>query len=134
VGVEVMAYDIDGRTYPCQLFFESVCGKEKSKNAKNIDFDDPNEFISKECSECAFLPICPTCYGTNYIERGNIGSRDMSICKLDKIRFFEIAKYEYDRIINDKTDIQQIADEEKLKRIKTLDGIEKLLPFFNNIN
>jgi radical SAM protein with 4Fe4S-binding SPASM domain len=131
VGTEMTVYDIDGRAYPCQLFFESVCGKEKSENAKNIDFSDPNEFISKECSACALLAICSTCYGSNYIERGNIGIRDMSMCKLEKTRIFEIAKYEYDRIINDKTDIRQIADEEKFKRIKTLDGIEKLLPFLN---
>ena len=133
-GTEMTAHDIDGRAYPCHLFFESVCGKEKSENAKNIDFADPNEFISKECSDCPILDICPTCYGANYIERGNIGSRDMSICKLNKIRVFEIAKYEYDKIVNDNTDIQAISDEEKLKRIKTLDGIEKLLPFLNEFN
>jgi radical SAM protein with 4Fe4S-binding SPASM domain len=133
-GTEIVAHDIDGREYPCHLFFESVCGKEKSENAKNINFADPNEFISKECSDCPFLDICPTCYGSNYIERGNIGSRDMSICRMEKIRFLEIAKYEYDRIVNDSTDIKDISEEEKVKRIRTLDGIEKLVPFLNDLN
>ncbi|MDR0829499.1 MAG: 4Fe-4S cluster-binding domain-containing protein [Prevotellaceae bacterium] len=133
-GTEIVAYDIDGRVYPCHLFFESICGKEKSKNANNIDFADPNEFTSKECSDCPILTICPTCYGSNYIERGKIGSRDMSLCKMNKIRVFEIAKYEYDRIVNDKTDLQNMSDEEKFKRIKTLDAIEALFPFFNKFD
>lgn len=133
-GTEMVAYDIDGRAYPCHLFFESVCGKEKSENAKNIKFDDPNEFISRECSDCPFLTICPTCYASNYIERGSIGNRDMALCVLNKVGFLEVAKYEYDRIINDKTDFKEIPDNEKFIRIKTLDAIEKLLPFLNDIN
>jgi radical SAM protein with 4Fe4S-binding SPASM domain len=133
-GTEIVAHDIDGREYPCHLFFESVCGKEKSENAKNINFADPNEFISKECADCAFLEICPTCYGANYIERGNIGCRDMTICKMEKIRFLEVAKYEYDRIINDNTKIEEILEEEKIKRIRILDGIEKLIPTLNELN
>lgn len=130
VGTEIVAYDIDGRAYPCHLFFESICGKEKSEKAININFADPNEFISKKCADCSFLAICPTCYASNYIERGNIGNRDMLLCTMEQIRFFEVAKYEYERIINDKFDINALSDEEKFVRIKTLDGIEKLLPFF----
>ncbi|MDR1984895.1 MAG: 4Fe-4S cluster-binding domain-containing protein [Prevotellaceae bacterium] len=133
-GTEMKAYDIDGREYPCHLFFESVCGKEKSENAKNIKFDDPNEYISRECFDCIFLPTCPTCYGANYIERDYIGNRDMSLCKLEKIRVYEIAKYEYDRIINDQTNIYNLSDDEKIKRIKTLEAIEKLIPEFEKMN
>jgi len=133
-GTEMVAHDIDGRAYPCHLFFESVCGKEKSEKAKGIDFANPNEFISAECADCPLLAACPTCYGSNYVERGNIGSRDMSMCAMNKIRILEIAKYEYDRIINDKTDVKELSDEEKFKRIKTLDGIEKILPYLNELS
>ncbi|MDR0973028.1 MAG: 4Fe-4S cluster-binding domain-containing protein [Prevotellaceae bacterium] len=133
-GTEIVAHDIDGREYPCHLFFESVCGKEKSEMSKYINFANPNEFISKECVNCPVLAICPTCYGSNYIERDNIANRDMSICKLNKIRIFEVAKYEYDRIVNSNSNILELSDEEKFRRVKILDGIEKILPFLNELN
>ncbi|NDV59105.1 radical SAM protein [Bacteroides sp. 519] len=133
-GTEMVAHDIDGRGYPCHLFFESVCGKEKSEKINNVNFADPKEFISDECADCLMLAVCPTCYGSNYIERGNIGSRDMSLCKMNKIRIYEIAKYEYDKIVNNKTDVGNLSDEEKYKRIRTLDGIEILLPYLNTFN
>lgn len=132
-GTQMKAHDIDGREYPCHLFFESVCGKEKSIKSKDIDFYDPNEYVSNECSECVFLAACPTCYGANYIERNCIANRDMNLCKLNKIRVFEIAKYEYDRIVNDSRNIESFSDNEKINRIKTLNAIENLIPHFDVI-
>lgn len=125
-GTEMEAIDVDGRKYPCHLFFESVCGKEKSENAAAIDFTDPNQYTSEHCRSCQLLPICPTCYGSNYVARGDIAARDLSLCELHKIRFAEVAKYEYNRIVNDPTDITTLSNEEKYKRMRTLEGIEKL--------
>lgn len=132
-GTEMEAIDIDGRKYPCHLFFESVCGKEKSSKAHLIDFSNPCEYISDYCKPCAFLCICPTCYGSNYIARGHIKNRDLSICKLNQIRFYEVAKYEYDRIVNDDTDVSNLCDNEKYKRLRTLESIKKLIPYFGNL-
>lgn len=123
-GTEMQAIDIDGRKYPCHLFFESVCGKEKSKESAKIDFTDPKQYISPVCSPCEFLPICPTCYGSNYISRGNIGMRDPNLCKLVKIRFAEVALFQYQRIVN--SDITKLTDEERYKDMRTLEAIEKL--------
>lgn len=125
-GTEMEAIDVDGRKYPCHLFFESVCGKEKSEKAHTIDFTDPNQYTSEHCRACQLLPICPTCYGSNYIVRGAISLRDISLCELNKVQFVEVAKYEYNRIVNDPTDISALSNEEKYKRIRTLEGIEKL--------
>ena len=125
-GTEMVSIDIDGSKYPCHLFFESVCGKEKSEKAKNFDFSNPTSYISEHCSKCQLLPICPTCYGANYFSRGDIASRDLSLCELHKVRFAEVAKYEYNRIVNDPTDIATLSNEEKYKRMRTLEGIEKL--------
>lgn len=124
VGTEMQAIDIDGRRYPCHLFFESVCGKDKSKKAKSIDFRDPNQYISQVCGLCELLPICPTCYGSNYISRGKIGLRDPDLCKLNKIRFSEVALYQYQKIVN--TDIAKLSNEERYNDLRTLEAIEKI--------
>lgn len=131
-GTHVKAFDIDGRQYPCHLFFESVCGKEKSEGWHDIDFASPKEYISEECSECPLYPTCPTCYGANYIERGKIGSRDMSLCRLEKIRTLEVAKFEYDRIMNSH-DEEDISAEEAAERARTLEALLKIEPLLLSI-
>ena len=131
-GTHVKAYDIDGRLYPCHLFFESVCGKEKSEGWHDIDFSSPKEYISEECSLCQLYPTCPTCYGANYIERGKIGSRDMSLCRLEKIRTLEVAKFEYERIMSSQ-DEDSISAEEAAKRAHTLDALLQIEPLLLSI-
>lgn len=126
-GTELQAIDIDGRKYPCHLFFESVCGKEKSIKSQKIDFSDPKQYISKTCGSCELLPICPTCYGSNYISRGKIGERDPNLCKLAKIRFEEVALFQYQRIIN--TDITTLSEEERYRDMRTLEAIERIHTF-----
>lgn len=127
-GVEMEAYNIDGTCYPCHLFFENVCGKEKSNSWQKIDFSNPEEYISKECSNCLLYPTCPTCYGSNFIERGNISSRDMNLCRLEKIRVLELARYEYDCIVNSKEDVTSMSADELVRRKATLEAIEKIMP------
>lgn len=126
VGTDMEVIDVDGRKYPCHLFFDWVCGKEKSEKSLSIDFSDPQNYISSHCRECELLRICPTCYGSNYIARGDIALRDLSLCELNKVRFAEVAKYEYERIVNDNTPIENLTDEEKFKRLRTLEAIEKI--------
>lgn len=128
VGIETGAYNIDGKEYPCHLFFENVCGKEKSENWKNIDFSNPEEYIQGECRTCPIYPLCPTCYGANYIERNNIGLRDMNLCRLEKVRTLVIAKYEYDRIVNSKEDVNKLSSEEINKRLDILSALKKIAP------
>lgn len=133
VGTNMCMYDIDGRAYPCHLFFESVCGKEKSEKAKFINFSDPEVYTSRVCRACPILPLCPTCYGSNYIERGDIGSRSMALCELTKVRIYELARYEYLRIVNG-TDSAQLTNQEKLERVRILDALQKLHPFLSSFS
>ena len=125
-GTNMEVIDIDGRKYPCHLFFDWVCGKEKSEKSHSIDFSDPDKYISSHCRECKLLQICPTCYGSNYIARGDIALRDLSMCELHKVRFAEVAKYEYARIVEDKTPLDNYSNEEKFERLRTLEAIEKI--------
>lgn len=130
-GTEMEAIDVDGRCYPCHLFFKSVCGKEKSEKSSSLDFRDYTQYTSEHCRACPLVYICPTCYGSNYIARGDIAARDLSLCELHKIRFAEVAKFEYNKIINDTSDILSLSDEEKYRRMRTLEGIEELAKVLN---
>ena len=127
-------YDVDGRAYPCHLFFESVCGKEKAEKAKEFDFSSPDTYVSETCKYCELYTLCPTCCGSNYISRGKVSERDMGLCVLNKIRFYENARYEYERIIHSHTDISTLSDAEKHKRYKILEGLKKILPFLNTFD
>ena len=122
-GTNMQSFDIDGRKYPCHLFFESVCGKKLSDIEQELDFTNINKLVSPTCKGCKFLQICPTCYGSNFIARGNIANRDMSVCELNKIRFKVVAQYQCTTILNDES---VIDDEKKYARMKTLEGIKKI--------
>lgn len=134
-GVGTMnAYDIIGdKKYPCHLFFESVCGKDKSEQCFSIDFNDPHVYVSTECNNCPFLAICPTCYGSNYIARGDIGKRDMDICEFQKIRFSVVANFEYQKIMHSLSHIDDFEEEEKRKMLLKIEGIMKITTELNKI-
>lgn len=129
VGTDMISIDVDGSAHPCHLFFESVCGKEKSKKADKIDFSNVENCISQKCASCPMLNICPTCYGSNFIARGNIAERDMSLCEFQKIRMAEVSKFEYNRLVNNPVDVSKLTDDEKKALYQRLEGIKKLAPF-----
>ncbi len=131
VGTEMTAIDIDGRSYPCHLFFDSVCGKDKSQAIIKIDFYNPKAYTSKKCTNCQFLPVCPTCYGANYISRGDIAERDWNMCELHQIRFLEVARFEAQKIISESSIISNLKPEERYKRLQILKGIQMILPELN---
>ena len=84
-----VAFDLQADiAYPCHLFFESVCGPQKSKQmCQLIRFKKRSSWVSDTCKNCSILPICHTCYGANFITRNNFSYRDMNLCSLQKIRF-----------------------------------------------
>ena len=131
IGNEIEALDVDGSAHPCHLFFESVCGKDKSQLASHVDFSNPETFISDECRDCPILNVCPTCAGANYIARGDVAKRDMSLCEFTKIRIAEVAKFYYKKIVDSSIDISTLPDEEKVKALYTLEGIEKVAEFLH---
>lgn len=121
-------YDVNSeKYYPCHLFFPSVCGDNHPKDMELIDFSIRSKFEHDHCLHCKFINLCHTCYAANYIERGNLGNRDMSICSYRKIDFLVNAKLEYNRILCankvSNTDIQIMK---AIKEIQPeLEAIEK---------
>lgn len=100
IGKKII-YDVDSeKHYPCHLFFPSVCGNKYPKDLDMLDFSKRSHFELTSCSTCSFINICHTCYAANFIERGALGKRDMTICEYRKIDFLINAQIEYQRIIN----------------------------------
>lgn len=99
IGQE-LAYDFQTRQYyPCYMCFPSMAGEETSKELLDIDFTNPDNIEEEVCLKCPFLNICSTCYAENYISRGAISRRDMSLCKYLKIIFAVLFQFEYRRIL-----------------------------------
>ena len=99
VGRKIV-YDIESdRYYPCHLFFPSVCGEISQKEIESFDFATRSHNEEPQCLSCKFINICHTCYAANYIERGALSKRDMTMCAYRKLSFLATAKLEYSKII-----------------------------------
>ena len=81
-GTTMIAYDVDGREYPCHMFVPLVHGKEVYDEIKQVDFTDYAALIHSECRKCGILKICRTCYGFNYNDRGDVTHRDKTACRM----------------------------------------------------
>ena len=84
----MISYDVDGESYPCQLFMPLSVGREKADKSKSIHFYEdiiPDNLLAEDCRSCVIKALCPLCYGSNYIATGSIYSHDTSSCKLMKI-------------------------------------------------
>lgn len=100
-GQHIHTYDTDGQRYPCQLFLPISAGDEKAQKSKEITFIDkvPLTLLDEECRMCIVRDLCPTCYGTNYIQYGNIYKKDPNVCLYNKIimkarAYFRAKQYE----------------------------------------
>lgn len=104
-GWAMVAYDVDGRKYPCQLFMPLSIGEEKASHVKEIKFPDEivsDEVLDSKCIDCILKSSCQRCYGSNYIATGNIYMQDKNMCELTKIiykarAYFKAMLYENHR-------------------------------------
>ena len=89
-GWNMIAYDVDGESYPCQFFMPLSVGKEKAEKSKTLNFNDEiigDDKLDPKCTNCVVKAICPRCSGSNYMQTGNIYLQDDNMCKLNKIIF-----------------------------------------------
>lgn len=84
-GTAMKAYSVDGDLYPCHFFDPVTIGKEKAELSKLLIMNNVITEIDPMCEKCVLVPACPTCYGSNFAETGNIHLRDKNLCKLNKI-------------------------------------------------
>ena len=99
VADELVAYDVEGRLFPCHHFLPNVNGKTDILDYLNtVDFSDSSKFVDEECMKCEILKLCRTCCARNFNERGDVSRRDKRTCQImlaeaKVVRSFQIRKY-----------------------------------------
>ena len=112
VGTHMVVFDVDGTSYPCQSFLPMTVGKEKADTSHSIDFKALEQSLtSSECEDCILLPICPTCYGSNYNVSGDLTKKDSNLCQLTKIRASACAYLKAKKLLM-KEDVSELSVEE----------------------
>lgn len=94
VGTSIVAYDIDGRSYPCHLFLPIVHGREDYDKISELNFSDTTNLFSDDCRECKIRNLCRTCYGYNYLIRGDIALRNKTNCRMQLVEAQVISAFE----------------------------------------
>lgn len=103
---EIVAYNVDGKLYPCHHFLPNVHGNENILEELNkIDFNDSKPFIDEECMKCDILKLCRTCCARNYNERGSLGIRDKRTCQLRLAEAKVISSYQIRKYMSNKDNL-----------------------------
>lgn len=117
-GTRTKVYDIDGKMYPCQYFLPLTIG-DRAKNPINIKFTDVIEIkdMDPKCQSCIAVNICPSCYGSNFQETGNIHKKDEYFCKLQKVIILANAYFKAKQWENGQLKLDEYSEQELLKGI-----------------
>lgn len=99
-GDSAITYDINGECYPCVIFTPLVSGIDMRNQLKGVSFDNPTIFADPECSNCFIRNMCKTCYGFNLQERGNLASRDKSVCAMFHVEIHAICMFQRELLQN----------------------------------
>ena len=129
-GTNMIAYDVEGKTYPCHMFSPIVLGKDAREDIAQIDFHNPDELIEESCLSCKMVRVCPSCIGYNYFQRGSVKKRDKSMCKLMLVEAQVISAFQIEYYMSRKN---IITEEEKVKLKAALCAYKSLIDFsFDN--
>ena len=104
-GNRTKSYDTNGNCYPCHLFDPNTMETENWNKISDVDFKNNNALYQDDsCSSCLIYNICSTCYGYNYLERGDIGKRDKRLCNFLMLEKVAVSEYKIATLIRKKFD------------------------------
>lgn len=112
-GEGFVAFDLDGKPYPCHILSPLVLDRKRLKDLPTItestDFEDPR------CHGCAFVSDCPTCAGCNYLYRGEFRLRDITHCKLMQLEVLADI-----HLISQKMQVKPILSEQDMAVVQAI--------------
>ena len=130
-GTNMRVYSVTGDYYPCQFFMPLSIGEIKSNQSFNIDFTDDNALRDPMCDNCLLITICPTCYGSNYANTGDVSRKDKNECELSKLTILANSYYKYKLLATYSDEELGITVEH---RILLTDAIVAIQSFFADIS
>lgn len=123
VGENLKCFSVEGYESPCQMFNPSSFN---TRNTQKIDLDFSTISLDNVCSACPILPICPTCYGKNFIRNLKLIKKPDEMCDFVKIESlassFLYGKMLFETNINYKA----ISDYNNEKKAYTIIGIKHI--------
>lgn len=125
-GTNMVAYDVEGRKYPCHMFSPIVLGRDSREELAKINFYNPEELIDESCLSCKMLRACPSCLGFNYLKRHDVRKRDKSMCKLLLAEAQVISAFQIEYYVKRK---DVLSEEDKVKLKAALKTYELLHEF-----
>lgn len=99
MGDYSIAYDCNGKAYPCISLTPIVIGDNQTPYPPETDFSsDSNDFQDEECDDCILRNNCPTCYGRNIVLRGAMRKRNHTACKMHLAALETVAQMQIDYV------------------------------------
>lgn len=125
VGTHMAVYTDDENHYPCETFIPMSLGRTLDEN---ITFKNeyPIECLDAKCQPCIYKHICPTCYGSNYKQFGDIFKKDDGYCGLMRCVFRANAYLRFKQVLSERA---SCSDSDKLR---TLESIRLINEFESN--
>jgi radical SAM protein with 4Fe4S-binding SPASM domain len=123
-GLEMIAYDIDGKAYPCHRFIPLTTGKEWPGEIK---MNKTPNWETEKCQPCDLLPVCPSCVGFNWEINKNPYQRTTFHCDALALEVIARCKYE-SRILPPIDQVEKLSDLEQAKlkeKSEVLDFLNK---------
>ena len=100
IGTGCVFFDTDGQRYPCSFITPMTFEKAELSDIMKTDFNDETQFIDDDCyKNCYIYPLCPICYGANYMNCKTFKTRDKSKCRINKLIALFTADLHAKRII-----------------------------------
>lgn len=120
-GKYMSTYTVNGKKYPCQMF--TPISNRTNSELPNIESDIPKILLDDKCKKCIVQSICPTCYGINYLSRGNPYSIDNIQCELNKVVYKANAKLQALLWKTKKLNLNKNEEQALLRAIKKIVNI-----------
>jgi radical SAM protein with 4Fe4S-binding SPASM domain len=118
-GVEMIAYNVDGKAYPCHRFIPFISGKELTDD---VQLKTDISWKTKKCENCDLLPVCPTCAGFNWEINNDPYLRTTFHCEALALEVIARCKYEAWKLSNTDADqVEKLSYKEQVKIKETLE-------------
>jgi len=106
VAEDLVAYDVEGRLFPCHHFLPNVNGKTDILDYLNkLDFSDSSKFVDEECIKCDILKLCRTCSARNFNERGDVSRRDKRACQIMLAEAKVVSQFQIKKLMQNKDNL-----------------------------